>query len=594
MTDHDSEMEITSGGAVLARLQRLGVDAVFTNSGTDFPPIIEGLAEAEARGLPLPNTYLVPHEHVAVGMAHGYYFATGRAQAVLLHTNVGLANGVTGTINAAADQIPMILMSGRTPTLEHGRFGARTVPIGWGQEMRDQTAMVREAVKWDYELRFPEQIGEVLDRAHAIATSTPPGPTYVSLPREVLCEPCPAGVMTAEVSMRPATVVADDATLDRAAELLASAERPLILAQRGAGTGAGFEALARLADHWSIPVCQYWAVANAVSADHPTNVGNAPAPWLTDADVVLVVDSLAPWMPAAHQPPEEATIIQLGPDPLQARFPIRNFRADVSIVSEVGPALVGLAAALDRRAEAESSGAGSDRAGSDRAGSDRAGSNEAGAGRAARRARIDDHVRTHRAAVEAEAADGARTPMTKAWAAHCLGRAIEGRSATVTSELGVPMEPLGPIGHDAWHDGPHSGGLGWSLPCALGLKLADPERLVVATMGDGSYLFANPVACHQTAATYDIPVLTMVLNNGGYGAVRHSVRSLYPTGYAAKEDDIPLTAVPSPDLVMVAQASGAHAERVEDPDELPAAIDRAIEAVTTGRRQALLDVVIGD
>src|SRR5262249_25740529 len=133
-----SELAVTAGGAVFRRLRRLGVDVVLVNSGTDFPPIIEGLAEAEASGADVPRPIVVPHEHVAMGMAHGYYFATGRPQAVMLHTNVGLANGVIGAINAATDHVPVILMSGRTPTVERGRFGARTVPIAWGQEMRDQ------------------------------------------------------------------------------------------------------------------------------------------------------------------------------------------------------------------------------------------------------------------------------------------------------------------------------------------------------------------------------------------------------------------------------------------------------------------------
>jgi acetolactate synthase-1/2/3 large subunit len=127
---------MSAGAALVARLKTAGVDYVFANSGTDFPPIIEGLAEAKARDLPLPETLLIAHEHAAVGMAHGYFLATGRAQAVMLHTNVGLANGATATINAAIDQIPMILMSGRTPATERGRFGSRTVPIGWGQESR--------------------------------------------------------------------------------------------------------------------------------------------------------------------------------------------------------------------------------------------------------------------------------------------------------------------------------------------------------------------------------------------------------------------------------------------------------------------------
>jgi len=175
---------------LFGKLKALGVDYVFANSGTDFPPIIEGLIEARDQGIDLPQAVTIPHEHVAIGMAHGYYQITGKCQAVMLHTNVGLSNAATGAINAACDQIPMFLMSGRTPVTESGRFGSRTVPIGWGQEMYDQTSMVREVSKWEYELRFPEQISPALDRGWSIANSTPKGPVYLSLPREVLCEAC--------------------------------------------------------------------------------------------------------------------------------------------------------------------------------------------------------------------------------------------------------------------------------------------------------------------------------------------------------------------------------------------------------------------
>ena len=133
----------------------------------------------------------------------------------------------------------------------------------------------------------------------------------------------------------------------------------------------------------------------------------------------------------------------------------------------------------------------------------------------------------------------------------------------MVSELGCPLDPLGLTEHGSWRQEPHSGGLGWGLPCAMGIKLADPDRLVIATIGDGSYMFANPVACHQVAEAHDIAVLTIVLNNAGYGAVRNSVLDLYPTGYAAKDDDVPLTGLsPSPDFAQVAAASRAHAETV--------------------------------
>lgn len=562
MTD---ELAITAGGAIFRRLRQLGVDVVLVNSGTDFPPIIEGLAEAETHGVDVPRSIVVPHEHIAMGIAHGYYFASGRAQAVMLHTNVGLANAAIGAINAATDHVPVILMSGRTPTVERGRFGARTVPIGWGQEMRDQAALVREASKWEYELRFPEQVPELLDRAYAIATSTPKGPVYLSLPREVLCEPCPAAELDTPITMRAASVVASPDQVAKAAELLAGAERPLIIAQRGAGSIAGFDAVARIAEQWSIPVCQYWAVANAISAEHPMYVGQDPAPWVADADAILVIDSLAPWMPDAHEPPAGCRVIQLGPNPLYSRSPVRNFRSDLSITSEVGDALVALERAMSALDPVVDS------------------------ARRRRRTLAGERNATRRS--ELRAATVAGTPMTKAWVSHCVGEAIRGRVATVISELGCPFDELGLTDHGSWRQEPHSGGLGWGLPCAMGIKLADPDRLVVATVGDGSYMFANPVGCHHVAEAHDIPVLTVVLNNAGYGAVRHSVLDLYPSGYAAKADEMPLVGLsPSPDFAQVARACRAHAETVTDGAELPAALARAIDVVTVERRQALLDV----
>lgn len=571
-TDTAAGRALTAGGAVFARLARLGVDVVFVNSGTDFPPIIEGLAEADAVDTALPRTVLVAHEHAAMSMAHGYYFATGRAQAVMLHTNVGLSNGATGAINAATDRVPMLLMSGRTPTLEEGRFGARTVPIGWGQEMRDQPALVREACKWEYELRFPEQLPQLLDRAHAIAASTPQGPVYLSLPREVLCEPCPTTELDRAPAMAAARVVAPQSLLADAARLLAGARRPLVIAQRGAGDQEGFDALARLADRWSIPVCQYWAVATAISANHPMYVGQDPEPWISEADVVLVIDSLAPWSPDIHRLRDDCQVLHLGPDPLEARFPVRNFRSDLSITSEVGPGLVGLEQALH-----DAPGAGPT------------------AERTAWRALVEHHAAERRTQLDDLAATLNAGPMTKAWVARSVGRALRGSSVTVVSELGCPLDPLELTEHGSWRQEPHSGGLGWGLPCALGIKLADPDRLVIATVGDGSYMFANPVACHQVAEANDIAVLTIVLNDAGYGAVRNSVLGLYPTGYAAKFDDVPLTGLaPSPDFAHIAAASRAHAETVTDGRDFAAALDRALRVVTVDRRQALLDVRIVD
>ena len=179
----------TVAESYLSLLKSRGVDWLFANAGTDFAPIIEGLTRGNAVGLDMPEAVAITHENVAVGMAHGYYLVTGRPQAVMFHVNVGTANALMGLINAARDNVPIFFTSGRTPITEAGRTGSRDLPIHWGQEMFDQAGMLREVVKWDYELRYGEQVEAIVDRALAIAMSEPKGPIYLSLPREVLAEP---------------------------------------------------------------------------------------------------------------------------------------------------------------------------------------------------------------------------------------------------------------------------------------------------------------------------------------------------------------------------------------------------------------------
>ncbi|OIQ31881.1 MAG: acetolactate synthase [Alphaproteobacteria bacterium MedPE-SWcel] len=564
---------ITAGGAIFGKLKALGVEYVFANSGTDFPPIIEGLVEARRAGMDLPTPVTVPHEHAAVSMAHGYWQMTGRPQAVLLHTNVGLSNGATAAINAWCDQVPMILMSGRTPVTEHSRFGARTVPIGWGQEMFDQEALVRETTKWHYELRFADQISEVMDRAWAICNSTPKGPIYLSLPREVLCESCPPEGLDRPSRIAPVVTAPDATALARAAEALRRAEAPLVIAQRGAGGAVGFSALQQLCETHALPLSHYWSNQLSLPLSHPMQVGADPGPWLAEADVVLVLDALAPWFPDKVTLRDDVTVIQAGPDPLFSRTPVRNFPAAITLAGPVETVIGALAREM-------------------------AGPGPQAAHLSARRDRITAASKAARAEVVSTAEAGCTAPMSKDWVSLCLGRAIraqaaQGRNATVFHELGCPLMPLDLDQPGSYFQEPHSGGLGWGLPAAIGAQMADTDRLVFATMGDGSYMFANPTACHLVAEAHEVPVIVLVLNNEEWGAVRHSVEGLYPEGAARAANEVPLTSLrPSPDFTMTAAASRAWTETVTDGADLPGALDRAIAVATAERRQVVLNIAI--
>jgi len=355
--------------------------------------------------------------------------------------------------------------------------------------------------------------------------------------------------------------------------LLANARAPLIIAQRGTGSKDAFVALTAFVEDWAIPVSHYWANQIAIPMSSPCHVEWTPDDLLREADVVLALNALAPWWPDRAAPGPNARIIHLGPDPLFARStPIRGFRCDIALVGEPAPTILALIEAGNGRPKPEAVDT--------------------------RRAALEARAKANREAVNHSAKrgnGGNGAPMTKDWVSLCLGQAIraQDRKASVFHELGCPLPPLLLEEHQSYFQEPHSGGLGWGLPAALGAQWADRDRLIFATMGDGSYIFANPVACHQVAEAHELPVITLVLNNGEWGAVRHSVESLYKDGHAARSNDVPLTSLqPGPDFTKVAEASRAYTETVTKGDDLPAALDRAIAVATNEKRQVLLDIAI--
>jgi acetolactate synthase I/II/III large subunit len=176
----------TAAEAYLHLLKDRGIEIFLGNAGTDFASLVEAFARFEAEGQPGPRPLVVPHEFVAVSMAHGYYVAGGRPAAVMVHVNVGTANASTAIITASRANVPILMTAGRTPITEEGLPGSRDLHIHWAQESFDQAAMLREYVKWDYELRTPAQLESVVDRALEMMLAAPRGPVYLTLPREVL------------------------------------------------------------------------------------------------------------------------------------------------------------------------------------------------------------------------------------------------------------------------------------------------------------------------------------------------------------------------------------------------------------------------
>ncbi len=558
-----SQSGMTGAESLLLGLKRNGIDYIFANAGTDFPPIIEAFVSLSEDAVPEPIT--VPHETASVAMAHGYYLVTGKPQATMVHVNVGLANSVMGVINAASDNIPVVVLSGRTPITESGRRGARVTPTQYGQEMYDQSSMVSDVTKFHYEMRYPEQGDLLAGRATTLAMSEPRGPVYVSLPREPLMETVPAS------AARPASPQAvssraypDPEAIRIGADWLSGARAPLVICQRSSPDGSAAREILQLAEEFAIPVVESFTVRNVMPSAHPMFLGYDVKAPLAEADVVLVVDSAIPWMESLHHPGEGTRVIHLGPDPQFQRMPIRGFRSDLSILGDPAAGVGALAEAMRPllRDVAE------------------------------RRNLIAGRSRQRLERAASLAAAGCEDPMTAEWMSHCLSKAMDER-AVVFSELGIVPDMMKVTGPNRIFNNPHSGGLGWGLPAALGAQLADRDRLCIACVGDGSYMFSNPVACHQIAEALQLPVLTIVKNNGIWNAVRRSVVRSYPEGAAVKANRMPLVSLePAPDYTNIAAASRAYTERVEHGRDLPAALERAIDVIRREKRQAMLELKI--
>ncbi len=345
----------TVAQAYLELLGERGVDCFFANAGTDFASIVDAFARFAAEGKAAPRPITVPHEFVAVSMAHGYYMVTGRPQAVMVHVTVGTANGIGAIINASRTQVPVLFTAGRTPITDEGGLpGARDTHIHWAQEAFDQAGMLREYVKWDYELRHPVQLEAVVDRALELAMAEPRGPVYLTLPREVLAQPL--GELTISSPARRQVTsrrFPDPTRIEEAAERLARAQNSLIVTAELGRARQAVDGLVALADAGAFPVLEASPVYVNFPADHPCHAGwifgSQDYPPMAAADVVLVVDCDVPWFPSKSRPADEATVIQLAVDPFYSRYPMRSYPCDVPIAAEPAVALPLLAEAVRRR-----------------------------------------------------------------------------------------------------------------------------------------------------------------------------------------------------------------------------------------------------
>ncbi|MBL8602128.1 MAG: thiamine pyrophosphate-requiring protein [Myxococcales bacterium] len=539
---------------LLRVLAARGVEAIYSNSGTDFTPIIEGLAVLKREGVTLPTVVAAPHENTVIAMAHGHALITGRAQVAMAHVNVGTANMGLGLINARRARVPMVAMAGRTPWFEADIAGLRSNFVQWGQETRDQGAMFREFTKWDYELRHPNGLETVLDRAFALSESAPQGPVYLTLPKEPLCMPSPAAEVSAEPRMTPTRPTRpDDHSLFRAQVMIDRAKRPVIVTADLGRHKGGAEALVRFAERWGIAVVEH-GKRNFFNfpTEHRLHAGFEPLPLVAEADLVIAIECPVPWIPAFAKLPRAPQVLGIGVDPLFEDLPLRGFPVDFALVGDPVETLSRLDA-LDATKDP----------------------GDVHGGFAARR--------------DAARAEGASGRLSKSYLSLAVGEVLDD---TVLVFNEYPLDPwLVPRRvSGSWFENSVASGLGWALGAALGAAVALPERTMLAAVGDGSYLFNTPLSAHAVAVWNKLPVVVLVFNDAAWTTIKKSTRGSHPDGVANRENDFALCDFPSAlDLAAVAEGCGMKGLRITRPDEAHAVLAEALRLAREGGHAVLVD-----
>jgi acetolactate synthase I/II/III large subunit len=414
------------------------------------------------------------------------------------------------------------------------------------------------------------QLESVVDRALELMMAEPRGPVYLSLPREVLATRMSSLTITSPTRRHTASVrYPDPARIDEAARLLASARSPLVLTSGVGRDVRAVPALVALAEAGGIGVVEADPTHMNFPSRHELHLGynqsGTTNPSVAEADVILVIDADVPWYPALVKPSADAKIIHLGIDPFFSRYPMRSYPCDVPIAADPAIALPMLTEAVRRHVDA---------------GTVAARRGRAGAEHAARQEALDAIV----------AGQASKSRIGFAWVARCLEELIDD-DTIVVNEYPLDRRYARFTRPGSYLASPHASGLGFGFGAALGVKLAAPEKTVIATLGDGAYFFAEPLSCHFVQRAHNLPLLTVVFNNQKWEAVKSAALGLHPEGWARTTGRFPLTSLtPSPRFEEIVKAFDGHGERVESPGDVGPALKRALAAVREGR-QALLNIL---
>jgi benzoylformate decarboxylase len=549
--------EMTGAEAMFEFLVREGVRYVFGNPGTTELPLMDQFAARDEI-----KYILALHEDSALGIAAGYAEATGKPAVVNLHTNPGLAHALGNLYNVYRAGTPLIVTAGQQDTR-----AMLDEPLLYA----DMLELARQHTKWCWEVHHAAEIPPALARAFKIAQTPPTGPVFLSLPVNVMEE-------RAEIELPPVThigarVRGDLAKIKEAADLLATAKNPVIIAGDGSARSGALAELTKLAEMIAARVHAEPLNSLLVFAtDHPLYAGplfpNAKQTrgLLEGVDVIVAigVNNLAPLVyTGTAMIPEGARMIQVDAGEHELG---KTYAAEVAILADPRSALEELIEALEpftKSAAAELLNR--------------------------RRELITARIAEARAKFSEHAVPpSADRPMSPAYVALEMRKAAPKNTVLVDESVTSTafVRTLFTLNEPRTFFYAKGGSLGLGLPEAVGVKLAMPERPVICSVGDGTALYT--IQGLWTAARYGLAIVFVVFNNASYMILKGGLVAM--KGASAESGIFTGMDITNPevDFVKLAESMGLGARRVSKAAELRPALDWALNE----SGPTLLDVAI--
>ena len=565
----------TASTDLLQGLIDSGIEYLFCNLGTDHAPLIEEMARWHEQGKATPRVILCPHENTAIHMAGGYALATGRGQAVMVHVDAGTANASMGMHNLCRARVPVMLIAGRAPmSTFDATLGGRDTYVHFIQEPFDQAGLVRPYAKWEYNLGWPSMAHEIVSRATGVMQSDPMGPVYLTLPREILAAPVHAeslGVYGRQNHLPVKSMGADPDLIEQIAAQLLDSEYPMMVTAYAGRNHAAVSVIESLAEYGGIRVCEFNTVDLNIRRDSPFFAGYNPGAHAEKADFGLMVDVDVPWIPKTTRLNPQAYWAQFDIDAIKRQIPIWGFPLNARIEGNSVRLLTELLSVVKAKATPAFKAKVEKRSAMIRA----------------------EHEQNQQRSAQLAGSPGTLDAINPHYLFALLGKTIRAHDVVINEAIRNTMAVFEQIPRDIPGTliGLPGGGLGFSGGTALGIKLAHPDRRVIHVVGDGSFYFSNPSALYAVSRQQKLPIWTVLLDNGGWSAVKESTLRMYPQGSAHGHQRFESEMGYETDFAAIAEAAGAHGERLRDPAQAQAAIERCLKALDDGQ-SALLHVRI--